>query len=168
MYYKTMILPLILFLGFLLGQFPVELTPEGMTEPLNFFAESDSEFLLTITASANTNWSQAESESATLVVVVDGEWTNYNQDIVLYAGEELHDYHTCLGPISAGKHSLQFKFDDVKSSVGASLVQIESIELMDITTIDVDADALTHSPILYGRDLLSWNESTYTDIPLIM
>ena len=162
------IFTIILLSGFLLGQFPIELNPDEMTESVSFTAGSDTEFLLTVTASANTNWAQAESESATLVVAVDGEWNNYNQDIVLYAGEDEHFYHTSLGPISGGQHSIQFKFDDAKSSDGANLIIIDSIELADIATIDVDADALTHSPILYGRDLLSWNESAHTDIPLIM
>ena len=168
MYCKTKLLPLVLLSTILLGQFPVELTPEEMTEPVNFFANSDTEFLLTITASANTNWSQAESESATLVVSIDGNWNNYNQDIVLYAGANQHSYYTSLGPISEGEHIIQFKFDDEKSTTGAELISIESIELIDIATLDVDEDALKHSPILYGRDLLSWNESTHTDIPLII
>ena len=163
-----MILNIILFSGFLLAQFPVQLSPDEMTDPFSFTAGSDTEFLLTITASANTNWAQAESESATLVVIVDGELIDYNQDIILYAGMDEHLYLTSLGPILEGEHSIQFKFDDVKSSDGANLIEIGSIELTDITTIDLDEDALKHSPILYGRDILSWNESTYTDIPLIM
>ena len=159
---------IILLSGFLVGQFPVELSPDEITEPVNFTADSDTEFLLTVNASSNTNWALAESESATLVVIIDGESTDYNQDIVLYAGEDEHFYHTSLGPISEGEHSIQFTFDDAKSSDGANLIIIDSIELTDIATIDIDTDALTHSPILYGRDLLAWNESTHTDIPLIM
>ena len=165
---KRMILNIILFSGFILGQFPVELIPNEITELVNFTAGADTEFLLTITAFSNTNWAQTESESATLVVIIDGEFTDYNQDIVLYAGMDEHLYHTSLGPISAGEHSIQFLFDYEKSSNGANLIEIESIELTDIATIDVDPDALKHSPILYGRDILSWNESTHTDIPLIM
>jgi hypothetical protein len=106
-----MILNIILFSGFLLCQFPVELTPNEITELVNFTAGSDTEFLLTVMASANTNWAQAESESATLTTAIDGDWNNYNQDIVLYAGEELHIYYTSMGPISAGEHSVQFLFN---------------------------------------------------------
>ena len=76
MNYKTVILNIICLSSFLLGQFPVQLNPDDMTEPINFTAGSDTEFLLTITASTNTNWSQAESESATLMVIVDGELTD--------------------------------------------------------------------------------------------
>ncbi len=168
MNWKTAILSHVLFSGTLLGQFPISLSPDEMTEPVSLTADSDTEFLLTVTASANTNWAQADSESATLIVIIDGELTAYNQDIVLYAGQSPHLYYTSLGPISEGGHSIQFKFDDVKSTAGAYLIEIEHIELTDIATIDVDTDALTHSPVLYGRDLLSWNESTFTDIPLII
>jgi len=77
-----MILNIILFSGFILGQFPVELTPNEMTEPVSFSAGSDTEFLLAITASSNTNWAQAESESATLVVIIDGEFMINILDIV--------------------------------------------------------------------------------------
>ena len=119
---KRMILNIILFSGFLMGQFPVQLSPDEMTDLVSFTAGSDTEFLLTITASANTNWALAESESATLVVIVDGEWTNYNQDIVLYAGMDEHLYLTSLGPILEGEHGIQFKFDDVKSRDGDNLI----------------------------------------------
>ena len=131
MNWKTAILPLILFSGFLLGQFPLELIPDEITDPVIFTAGSDTEFLLTIVASSNTNWAQAENESATLVVTVDGDWNNYNQDIVLYAGQDQHYYHTSLGPIVEGEHSIEFKFDYAKSSPGAALISIESIELTD-------------------------------------
>ena len=112
MNYKTAILPFVLFSEILLGQFPIELDPNDSTEPHMFTAGTDTEFLLTIAASTNTNWSEVNSESATLVVAVDGDWNNYIQDIVLYVGEGQHNYFTSLGPISAGEHIIQFKFDD--------------------------------------------------------
>ena len=96
----------------LFGQFPLTLGPNDISGPIGFTAKMDTEFILSVNASANTNWSQANSESATLVVSIDGNWNNYNQDIVLYAGENLHFYHTSLGPISSGEHSIQFKFDE--------------------------------------------------------
>ena len=89
-------------MGCLFGQFPVELEPDEMTVPISFTSDTDTEYLLTLTASANTNWAEADAESATLTAAIDGEWENYNQDIVLYAGEESHIYYTSLGPISAG------------------------------------------------------------------
>ena len=54
-------------------------------------------------------WSKKiHSESSTLVVAIDGEWENYNQDIVLYAGNINHIYHVSLGHLDEGEHTLCF------------------------------------------------------------
>ena len=159
------------------SQFPVDLDPNDISQPLIYQVEESNEFLLTLTASSNTNWSLQNSESATLVVAVDGDWQNYNQDIVLYAGNANHEYYVSLGYLSEGEHTIEFKFDYNKSSIGAESVYIESVDIVDIASVsnptdiendNIDPDVFLHSPILYGRDLLSWNESTYTDIPIIM
>ena len=111
---KTKILPFIWFSCIVNGQFPIDLGPNDSTEPHIFTASTDTEFLFTLTASANTNWSETDAESANLVVAVDGNWNNYNQDILIYAGQDQHDYYTSIGPIFAGEHSIQFKFDYAK------------------------------------------------------
>ena len=157
-----------LLIQLVLAQFPTDLIPDEISEPLTIYVEEDNEFLLTLTASANTDWSMPNSESATLVVAIDGEWENYNQDIVLYAGNTNHEYYVSLGYLSAGEHLIEFKFDDQKSTLGAEQIHIESANIVNIETLNVDLDVFLYSPILYGRDLLSWNESTHTDIPIIM
>ena len=162
------IIVLIIGCSFLFSQFPVDLNPDEITEPFNLFVESDTEFILTISASTNTDWSIMNGESSTLVVIVDGESDNYNQDVVLYAGQYIHNYNCSLGHLENGDHTIEFIFDSEKSSILAEWIHIESIELTDISTLLIDEDAFRFSPILYGRDLLSWNESTHTDIPLIM
>jgi hypothetical protein len=91
------IILLIIGFPFLFSQFPVDLNPDEITEPFNLFLESDTEFLLTIAASTNTDWSIMNGESSTLVVIVDGEIDNYNQDVVLYAGQDIHNYNCSLG-----------------------------------------------------------------------
>ncbi len=156
------------FIQILCAQFPVDLAPNEISDPFIYQVEQDNEFLLTLTASTNTNWSLQDSESATLVVAVDGDWDNYNQDIVLYAGNTNHEYHVSLGSLTAGEHSIEFKFNYNKSSIGADTIHIESANIIDMSSINIDSDVLLHSPILYGRDLLSWNESTHTDIPLAL
>ena len=168
MFYKKILFISLFFIGLVFSQIPIELAPNEVTEPINFNALSDTEYLISISAISNTDWSIPASESATIVISLDGDWNNYNQDIILYAGQNLHTYHMSLGPVSQGEHTIQLKFDHDKSSPGSSMIFIESIELIDITSLDLDRDVLLHSPIMYGRDLLSWNESTYTDIPLIM
>ena len=165
---KRIILSIILIFSLNFGQFPIELNPNEISNQINFNSEVNTEYLLTVYASSNTNWSEMNSESSTLTISIDGNWDNYNQDIILYAGTNLHYYHTSLGPITVGMHTLEFKFDYTKSSNNANQIIIDSIQLLDINTINIDDDVIKHSPILYGRDLLSPNESTHTDIPLIL
>jgi hypothetical protein len=153
---------------FALSQFPTDLYQNDISDPFYFEVIQDTEVLLSINCSANTNWSVHESESVTLVVAIDGNWDNYNQDIVLFSGETPHNYYVTIGPMLQGEHYIEFKFDYNKSTPGANYAHIETIELVDSQTLDIDYDAILYSPIMYGRDLLSWNESTYTDIPLIM
>ena len=141
--------------SFLFSQFPVDLNPNEITESFNFFVESDTEFLLTISASTNTDWSIMNGESSTLVVLVDDEIDNYNQDVVLYAGQYIHNYNCSLGHLESGEHTIEFIFDSEKSSIVAEWIHIESIELTDISTLSIDEDAFRYSPILYGRDLLN-------------
>ena len=168
MRYEKNIFTLILLTKILLGQFPVDLFPNEISDPYYFTSETNSEFHLTISAYASTNWHEENNESITLTVSIDDEWNDYNQDIVLYAGNNDHDYHVSLGPISKGKHKINFKFNEIKSSTNAESLHINHIDLININSLNIDLDILKHSPILYGRDLLSWNESTRTDIPLIM
>ena len=118
---------------------------DEISDSLIYQVNQESEFLLTLTASTNTNWSLQDSESATLVVAIDGEWENYNQDIVLYAGDVNHEYHVSLGYLSGGEHSIEFKFDYNKSSIGAELVHIESVEIMDISSILLDIAGIENS-----------------------
>lgn len=162
------IILLIIGFSFLFSQFPVDLDPNEITEPFNLFVGSDTEFLLTISASTNTDWSMMDGESSTLIVIIDGDFDNYNQDVVLYAGQNNHNYNCSLGYLQSGEHTIEFIFDSEKSTAQAEWIYIESIELIDISTLSIDEDAFRYSPILYGRDLLAWNESTHTDIPLIM
>ena len=135
------IIVLIIGYSFLFSQFPVDLNPDEITEPFNLFVESDTEFILTISASTNTDWSIMNGESSTLVVIVDGESDNYNQDVVLYAGQYIHNYNCSLGHLENGDHTIEFIFDSEKSSILAEWIHIESIELTDISTLLIDEDA---------------------------
>ena len=162
---------MLLLLQVALAQFPTDLSPDEISEPFIYQVSNTSEFILTVRATANTNWSISNSESATLVVGINGDWENYNQDIVLYAGNIPHSYYVHLGHLEAGLNMIEFKFDYDKSSIGANLIHIEDIAIHDIDDSifeSVDRDVFLYSPILYGRDLLSWNESTHTDIPLAL
>ena len=165
---KKNILTLLFMATLLFSQFPIDLLPNEISDPYYFNSEINSEFHLRITANASTNWAQKDNESITLILSIDNDWGNYNQDIILYAGDHSHDYHVSLGPIPEGEHTLNFKFDKMKSSPLSESAHIESIEIIEMSDLSIDPDVIKCSPILYGRDLLAWNESTKTDIPLIM
>ena len=124
------------FIQFIFARFPIDLAPNEISEPFIYQTTENNEFLLTLTASTNTNWSIPNSESATLVVAIDGDWENYNQDIVLYAGNTNHEYHVSLGYLSEGEHTIEFKFDYSKSSIGAEIVNIECIRFLKINSFN--------------------------------
>ena len=140
----------IVSMNLIYAQFPVYLNQYEVTEPYIFTIDSVNEFLLTLTASSNTNWAINNSESSTLMISIDDEWINYNQNIVLYAGNNLHNYNISLGQLSEGNHSIELKFDYDKSSTGAEEIYIESIDIIDVQNIDIDNDVFLYSPILYG------------------
>ena len=143
----------------------VDLSADQQTEPINFTIDTAEEIILYINASSNTMWSLSDSESSVLEALLDN---NYHQDIVLYNGQQEHTYKIMLGYLQQGEHSLIFYFNYLKSSINAEIIHIESIEIIDPTSLDIDTDILKYSPILYGRDIYGWNESNRTDIPLLM
>ena len=116
---------LLFFIQFILAQFPTNLSPDEISDPLLYQSTQDSEFILSIIASTNTNWSLDGAESATLTIAIDGDWENYNQDIILYAGNTSHEYNVSLGYLEQGEHSIEFKFDYNKSTIGAENIHID-------------------------------------------
>jgi len=163
-FYKLLLLS---FINLSLSQIilDVDLSGNQETEPINISIDSQSEIILHIIASSNTDWAVAESESSVLEVKLDGI---YLQDIVLYNGLNEHVYKVMLGQLNQGDHVLTFYFNQLKSSSGAEVIHLDSIELIEPSELNIDTDILRYSPILYGRDIYGWNESNRTDIPLLM
>ena len=143
----------------------VDLSAEQQTEPINFTIDNPGEMILYINASSNTSWTISDSESSILEVLLNNI---YHQDIVLYNGQQEHTYKIMLGYLQQGDHSLIFYFNYLKSSINAETIHLESIEIIEPTSLNIDMDILKYSPILYGRDIYGWNESNRTDIPLLM
>ena len=144
-----------------MSQLPIDLNPnESYSQTLNI--ESSGEQLINLTLSSNTSWKQENNESAILTLSINNI---YNQDIIIYNGLSEHIYQQSLGYLEAGIYDIDYYFDYDKSSIDASIINIENIELI---STNIDSDVLKYSPILYGRNIFSWNESNHTDIPLIM
>lgn len=123
---------------------------------------------LEIEASAkDTAWIRKESEAAAILVLVDG---NYNQDLLLWAGEELFRYRIMLGRLQKGKHIVSVTFNTARSAAGAHRAEVKSLSpiLFAPTQAADNTDeqlALAHSPVLYAR---ANSIDRFTDIPLLM
>jgi hypothetical protein len=141
----------------------------GDVTKTTFVAKKGGEALLDLTASApGTDWGKPGSESAVVTVRLDGK---YNQDVVLFAGEQRFTYQLALGTVSAGRHTVEVAFNKEKSPAGATGAQIQNLSTQVVSAKDPAALAYQYSPILYGRDLPEipgQYENNYTDVPLIM
>ncbi|MBL7074089.1 T9SS type A sorting domain-containing protein [candidate division KSB1 bacterium] len=134
-----------------------------MSEPVGFNIDEESEVILHLEMSSNTNWAIAGMESAVLTIFVDSNYDERNQDIVLFNGDQLFVYKVSLGRLSAGDHTLEFYFDEGKSSLNATNIHIERWDIIPITPDNEYYDVYRLSPILYGRD-----DNYYTDTPLLL
>ena len=156
----------------LTGWTPIDLNVElGRNEflmPISFDLQKSREFLLHLRVSSETNWSIPDSESAVLTIYIDSTASPQNQDIVLFKGNDLFVYKVSLGRIESGSHSIEVYFNGDKSSAGAQFVFLDELSLIPIALNSPDYDVFRFSPVLYGRDLVSDDESVRTDTPLLM
>lgn len=146
----------------------VELARNESSTPISFNLQNSREFLLHLRVSSDTYWAIPDSESAVLTIYIDSTDGSQNQDIVLFKGDELFVYKVSLGRIDSGSHSIEVYFDGEKSSPGAQFVFLDEFSLVPIALKSRDYDVFRFSPVLYGRDLVSDDESVRTDIPLLM
>jgi hypothetical protein len=141
--------------------------PEPLaTETLDL--KNDVEVGLEIQArSPGASWALEGKEAAALVISVDGI---YNQDLLLWAGNELFEYRVMLGQLAKGKHTVSVALNLPRSARGAQLAEIKSLRPLLPSprrsgTADEDEMALAHSPVLYAR---ANTIDHFTDIPLVM
>ncbi|MCH7574967.1 MAG: DUF1573 domain-containing protein [Candidatus Marinimicrobia bacterium] len=146
----------------------VELARNEFSTPITFNLQKSREFLLHLRVSSETNWSIPDSESAVLTIYIDSTDGSQNQDIVLFKGDELFVYKLSLGRIDSGSHSIEIYFNGGKSPPGAQFVFLKEFSLVPIALNSPDYDVFRFSPVLYGRNLVSEDESVRTDVPLLM
>jgi len=154
----------LIFFSLCIAQLPIDLNQNNSYfQTINI--ESSGEYLININLSSNTSWEEENNESAILTIFINDV---YNQDIVIYNGNDNHIYQQALGFLESGTYEFEYYFDYEKSSINASNIHIENIDLINTINSDIDEDIFKYSPVLYGRNIFSWNESNHTDIPLIM
>lgn len=141
----------------------------GKVSKATFAAAKPGEALLDITASVpGADWQKAGRESAVVTVTLDGK---YNQDVVLFMGQQKFTYQVALGPVKAGKHTVEVAFNPEKSPPAARGASVKKLKTQIVPEGSKDALAYKYSPILYGRDLPEIPgryENNYTDTPLLM
>jgi hypothetical protein len=137
------------------------------TETFNL--TEDMEVGLEITArSPGASWAREGTEAAALLVSVDGV---YNQDLLLWAGDELFQYRVMLGHLTKGKHSVSVALNPPRSAAGAQLAEVKLLRPLPLAPAHPSGDqkedqlALAHSPVLYAR---ANTIDHFTDIPLLM
>ncbi len=118
--------------------------------------------------SIGASWAREGAEAAALLISVDGI---YNQDLLLWAGDESFHYRVMLGHFPRGKHRVSVTLNPARSAAEAQHAEIKLLRPLPLATtrgagrIDEDQLALAHSPILYAR---ANTIDHFTDIPLLM
>ncbi len=138
-----------------------------VTEAFNL--AEDMEVGLEIEArSPGASWARKDAEAAALIISVDG---SYNQDLLLWAGDESSQYRVMLGRLPRGKHTVSVALNPARSAAGAQLAEVKSLHplLLPLARItrgmEEDQLALAHAPVLYAR---ANTIDRFTDIPLMM
>jgi len=134
---------------------------------LNLF--TDTEVGLEIEARCpGGSWARPGAEAAALVVLVDGV---YNQDLLLWAGDELFHYQVMLGRLSKGKHTISVALNLARSAPQVRRAEVKELRPIPLASTseskydDDDHFAFVHSPFLYAR---ANTIDRFTDLPLLM
>ena len=115
--------------------------------------------------SPGASWAREGAEAAALLVSVDGV---YNQDLLLWAGDELFSYRVMLGRLPRGKHTVSVALNAARSSAEARRAEVKLLRTLPLAPAggaSEDRLALAHSPILYAR---ANTIDRFTDLPLLM
>lgn len=122
--------------------------------------------------SVGASWRRRGAEAAALLIKVDGV---YNQDLLLWAGDEPFTYRVTLGRLAAGRHVVSAELNPARSAAGArhalvTLLRPVPLLLLSSQNVDKamraeDALAQAYSPILFAR---ANTIDRFTDVPLLM
>jgi hypothetical protein len=131
-----------------------------------FSLAEDMEVGLEIEArSPGASWARKGGEAAALIISVDG---SYNQDLLLWGGDESSHYRVMLGRLPRGKHTVSVGLNPARSAPGAQEAEVTSLIpllLASARARDEDQLAVSHAPVLYAR---ANTIDRFTDIPLMM
>ena len=132
---------------------------------VNIDLSVDSEVGLEIEArTPRGSWALHGSEAAALLISVDGV---YNQDLLLWAGDEFFRYRVLLGRLAPGKHNISVALNPSRSAPKTKLAEVKDLRALPFLTgtSEDDSFAIAHAPFLYAR---ANTIDRFTDIPLLM
>ncbi|MEJ7576767.1 MAG: hypothetical protein WKF74_07165 [Pyrinomonadaceae bacterium] len=118
--------------------------------------------------SPGASWARKGMEAAALLISVDGA---YNQDLLLWAGDEAFSYRIMLGRFPKGKHTVSVALNLARSAARAQRAEVRSLRPLlfaashGANNVDDEQLAMSHAPILYAR---ANTIDRFTDIPLVM
>jgi hypothetical protein len=120
-----------------------------------------------VARSPEASWAREGAEAAALLISVD---ETYNQDLMLWAGDESFTYRVLLGHLSKGEHNVSVSLNPLRSAPRAQRAEVKTLRPLMFATSSTsdDADeqlALAHSPVLFAR---ANTIDHFTDIPLLM
>lgn len=115
--------------------------------------------------SPGASWARKHAEAAALIISVDGL---YNQDLLLWAGNESAHYRVLIGRLPKGKHTVSVALNPARSAAEAQVAEVKSLHPLLLglaATTPEERLALAHAPVLYAR---ANTIDRFTDIPLMM
>ncbi len=118
--------------------------------------------------SPGASWAREGAEAAALLVLVDGV---YQQDLLLWAGDELFPYRVMLGHLNKGKHTVSVTLNAARSAAATRRAEVKSLQPLPLApahgagSVVEERLALAHSPFLYAR---ANTIDHFTDLPLLM
>ena len=139
------------------------------TEAFNL--TEDMEVGLEIEARApGASWAREGAEAAALLISVDGA---YQQDLLLWAGDEIYRYRVMLGRIARGKHKVSVTLNPLRSAAKTRRAEIKSLTPLPLAPArgtktnpaDEDQIALAYAPFLCARPNTI---DHFTDLPMVM
>ncbi len=131
---------------------------------LTFSLNERGETLIDLVSSVpGGDWGATDKESAFVTLYLNGE---YNQDFILFYGDEVFAYERMLGSLPPGKHELTFVFKTDQSSPLITSAEVHKVEIRQVKESDPDIVFYKNAPLLYGRNLDTHFENVRTDTPL--
>jgi len=138
-------------------------TPSPVLREEAFELARPSEVVAAITAGcAGCAWGKKGSEAATLILSVDGR---YSQHLVLVRGERAQEYRVLLGALEAGPHRLRVTVDRTATARRVGPVSVHGIAFETTAAGSPEHAALAHAPILHARPN---SIGRFTDLPLVL